>query len=133
MVDKGKLEIMQNLQKKIFAADKELQVMSHEKRMHWLATALIGESVEVLNATRFRHWKDELPDAKKLVKEEIIDILHYFLDLTIEMGMGPEEIINMYEEKACKNILRFQIGKKEADEVFKNEEKKKEWIKKLIN
>lgn len=46
----------------------------------------------------------------RLVKEEYIDALHFFINVAIAIGFTPEEIYTMYLEKNKENIDRQKRG-----------------------
>jgi len=112
-----RLHIMLNYQKQIYAADNVLKTKTHNDRAHWFCGGIIMEASEVMDKTKFRHWKDEEEAPIAEVKKEIIDLIHYVLDLCIEFDMTAEEIYEVYVAKAQKNLKRFEIGKKAADKI----------------
>ena len=114
---KDKLITMLGYQDAIYQADKVLATKTHNERAHWFCGGIIMEAAEVMDKTKFRHWKDEEAAPAAEVKKEIIDLIHYVLDLCIEFNMSADEIFELYVTKATKNLKRFEIGKKAADKI----------------
>ena len=84
---------------------------STEEQVQLLMTALIHEAVEVQRLTNWKWWKQPnktLPINH--LKEELIDILHFWLDAVDSVGMSPEEIVRQYERKNQINHHRQENG-----------------------
>lgn len=103
----------------IFTLQAELNREIREKRnlqytqTEWiqkLTLATISELAELLDEVNFKWWKNPKPVNERLVKEELIDILHFFVSMCLDAGMTPEEMHRMYIEKHQENLDR-QHGK----------------------
>lgn len=103
----------------IFTLQAELNREIREKRnlqytqTEWiqkLTLATLSELAELLDEVNFKWWKNPKPVNERLVKEELIDILHFFVSMCLDAGMTPEEMHRMYIEKHQENLDR-QHGK----------------------
>ena len=70
--------------------------------------ALIDEVTELLNEINYKWWKNKKPIDDRAVKEELTDILHFFVSMCIDAGMTSEELHRIYVEKNRENIARQQ-------------------------
>lgn len=68
--------------------------------------AIISELSEILDEVNFKWWKDPQPIDHERLKEEIVDVLHFFVSMCIKAGIGPEELYHAYLEKNQENINR---------------------------
>ena len=65
----------------------------------------------------FKHWKDyssmtpeEIAEAFDKAKNELIDAWHFFMNLSIGLGMDAEEFYQRYLDKHKENIRRQDDG-----------------------
>ena len=82
-------------------------------KSEWLqkkSLALIDEVTELLNEINYKWWKNEKPINDGAVKEELCDILHFFVSMCLDAGMSADELHKIYLEKNKENIAR-QEGK----------------------
>lgn len=70
------------------------------------ALALMVELGEVVEEAKYKWWKNggEIDDAK--LKEEIVDVLHFFLGMAIDSGMTADELFDIYLKKNKENYDR---------------------------
>lgn len=70
------------------------------------ALALMVELGEVVDEAHYKWWKNatEIDDAK--LKEEIVDVLHFFLGMCIDSGMTSDELFEIYLKKNKENYDR---------------------------
>ncbi|MCH5161629.1 MAG: dUTPase [Clostridiales bacterium] len=70
------------------------------------AQALTVELSEVLEEAQYKWWKNygEIDDAK--LKEEIVDVLHFFLGMCIDAGLTADELFDIYIKKNKENYDR---------------------------
>lgn len=68
--------------------------------------AMLSEMSEVLEEVGFKWWKNPKPIDSVKLKEELIDMLHFFLSMCIDAGMTPDEMFDMYIEKHDENLKR---------------------------
>jgi len=74
--------------------------------------AIISELAELINEVNFKWWKNPKPVNEAAVKEELADILHFFVSMCLKMGMTADELHRMYMMKNEENFKR-QHGQSE--------------------
>ena len=102
----------------IFSKQKELASMmdlsrypvSVEGRVAALSTAIIHEAVELQRLTSWKWWKKPVPFDSSAAKEELIDIWHFVVQASIELGMSPADILEEYKKKNRVNRDRQTSG-----------------------
>ena len=74
-------------------------------------TAVTCESTELLDALPWKHWKKsyEKIDLNN-VQIEIIDLLHFVLELAIIWGMDAKQVHELYIKKLRENLDRQKKG-----------------------
>jgi dimeric dUTPase (all-alpha-NTP-PPase superfamily) len=87
-----------------------------EEKVKWTKEYLMCiqcESVELLEELPFKHWKDysnfkvNLPE----VKYEVIDLLHFWLDICLVWGITGKEVMQYYISKNIQNFQRQEDPK----------------------
>lgn len=76
--------------------------------------AIIAELSEVLEEVNFKWWKDPQKINQERLKEEIVDVLHFFVSMCLKAGLGPEELYQAYLAKNRENFAR-QEGRSERE------------------
>lgn len=74
--------------------------------------AMISELAELIDEVNFKWWKNEKPVDDDKVKDELVDILHFFVSMCIKTGMTADELCERYLLKNKENFNR-QSGKSE--------------------
>ena len=72
--------------------------------------AMMSELAELIDEVNFKWWKNPKEVEKDKVKEELVDILHFFVSMCIKTGMDGEELYRRYLDKNKENFDR-QHGK----------------------
>ena len=72
--------------------------------------AMISELGEVLDEVNFKWWKNPSPVNADALKDELVDVLHFFVSMCIKSGMTAEELYARYREKNKENFDR-QYGR----------------------
>ncbi|MDR1093674.1 MAG: dUTPase [Clostridiales bacterium] len=102
----------------IFECQQKLDAFLIEKRglnftpSEWIqkeTLAMISELGELLDEARFKWWKNPQPVDGAKVKEELVDILHFFIGMCLNAGMTSDELFKIYLEKNEENFKR-QFG-----------------------
>lgn len=85
--------------------------------------AMLSELAELIDEVNFKWWKNEKPVDVDKVKDELVDILHFFVSMCLKTGMDAGELHQRYLDKNKENFAR-QHGKsvKEGYEVKLQEE-----------
>ncbi len=81
----------------------------HIKPDEWIqkeTLAMISELAELLDEVNFKWWKNPKPINERAIKEELVDILHFFISMCIKMGMDSNELHDMYLKKNKENFDR---------------------------
>lgn len=68
--------------------------------------AIISELGELLAEVNFKWWKNPKPVDLDAVKEELVDILHFFVSMCLKAGFSAEDIYLAYLEKNNENFKR---------------------------
>ncbi|MCI8612923.1 MAG: dUTPase [Clostridia bacterium] len=111
-----KLEELLKKQKELdeFIATRRNLSFDREEWIRKKCTALYVEVGELLDEVNYKWWKDPKKDNDVRVKEEIIDVLHFFLGICNDAGLSADEIYDIYMSKNNENRKR-QTGESERD------------------
>ena len=85
---------------------RQLQDIGMEEWIQRETLAMISELSELLDEVNFKWWKNKKPVSETRVKEELVDILHFFVSMCLDAGMDAEELHRMYLEKNKVNFDR---------------------------
>lgn len=80
------------------------------ERIFMILSALIHESVETQRETGWKWFKKPKELDMEKIREEVIDIWHFNVQLAMEAGMSLEDVIQEYNKKLDINIKRQQEG-----------------------
>src|ERR671934_3012674 len=102
----------------IFSMQKELASMmdlsrypaSIEGRVSALSTAIVHEAIELQRLTSWKWWKKPTAFDSEAAKEELIDIWHFVVQTSIELGMSPSDVLDEYRKKNEVNRNRQTSG-----------------------
>ncbi len=72
--------------------------------------AMISELSEVLDEVNFKWWKNPAPVDRDALKDELVDVMHFFVSMCIRSGMTADELYARYREKNKENFDR-QYGR----------------------
>lgn len=81
-----------------------------EERISALCTAIIHEAVELQRTTNWKWWKTPTEFDVKAAREELIDVWHFVIQATLEMGMTPDDVLQEYKRKNEINKERQKDG-----------------------
>ena len=106
-----------NLQKKLKIYDKIKDTSSKQQYINQNILALHEEATEIMRETAYKNpdyvpfgWKKEQKFNAEKFKEEIIDIVHFVLNLAIISGMDSKEFYKRYLGKNKENHERQKNG-----------------------
>ena len=102
----------------IFSIQKELASMmdlsryptSIDGRVSALSTAIVHEAIELQRLTSWKWWKKPIPFDSEAAREELIDIWHFVVQTSIELGMSPSDVLHEYKKKNKVNRDRQVSG-----------------------
>jgi dimeric dUTPase (all-alpha-NTP-PPase superfamily) len=83
---------------------------SIDGRMSVLSTAIVHEAIELQRLTSWKWWKKPTPFDREAAKEELIDIWHFVIQASIELGMSPSDVLDEYKKKNKVNRNRQTSG-----------------------
>lgn len=121
--DKPDFEKMDKLEKifymqKMFDDDLVKNRGLNFSKEEWLqrqTLAMLSELSELLAEVNFKWWKNPKPLDDGAIKEELVDILHFFTGMCLRAGMDANELFNIYMKKNKENFDRqYGLSKKEG-------------------
>ena len=109
---------MEDKLEEIFSLQKGLTEMMNldrypddvEGRISALCTAMIHEAVELQRTTNWKWWKKPTEFNKAEAREELVDIWHFLIQASLELGLTPEDILKEYQRKNEINRQRQKDG-----------------------
>lgn len=110
---------MTDLLEEIFRLQKEYHDSIHHngrypstraERIDKLCQAIIHEAVELQDETNWKWWKQPKPVKMEKAREELIDILHFVVDLAMELDLDPQLTYIEYLKKNKINRQRQEEG-----------------------
>ncbi len=108
-----RLEHIFELQNKFDQVLIEKRNLGHIGLEEWIqkeVLAMVSELGELLDEVNFKWWKNPKELDQDAIKEELVDILHFFISMCIKAGMTPEDLYQGYLNKNSENFDR-QNGK----------------------
>lgn len=106
---KDKLDTIFALQRRFdeyLAAKRDLSDITREQWIQKETLAMLSELAELIDEVNFKWWKNPKPVDDDRVKEELVDILHFFVSMCIKMGMDADELCGRYIRKNEENFKR---------------------------
>jgi dimeric dUTPase (all-alpha-NTP-PPase superfamily) len=79
-------------------------------RIFMLSTALVHEAIELQRETNWKWWKKENSMNRDKIQEEIIDVWHFLIQLSIEAGLDSRKLVEKYLQKNEENLKRQVKG-----------------------
>lgn len=87
-----------------------LHDISMEQWIQKETLAMLSELAELIDEVNFKWWKNEKPVDTGKVKDELVDLLHFFVSMCLKTGMTADELHQRYLDKNKENFDR-QNGK----------------------
>jgi dimeric dUTPase (all-alpha-NTP-PPase superfamily) len=120
VINNDKLETIfhyQNLFDSFVKKERNLN-FSKEEWIQKEILATLSELSELLTEVNFKWWKNPKEIDTGAVKEELIDILHFFVGMCLKMGMTSEEMLEIYLHKNEENFKRqYGTSQKKGYEI----------------
>lgn len=117
-----KLDVLFRMQKGLDAYIREKRGLDFT-RGEWVckkAMALMVELGEVVEEAKYKWWKNDSQIDDARLKEEIVDVLHFFLGMCIDSGMTADELFSIYLKKNKENYDRQNgLSEKQGYELEK--------------
>lgn len=108
-----KLDIIFAMQEKFdtdVMKNRGLENIPPEEWIQKQTLAMLSELAELIAEVNFKWWKNPRPVNVDNVREELVDVLHFFVGMCNRSGMSSEELFNRYVRKNEENFKR-QYGK----------------------
>lgn len=116
-VKEDKLDVLFRMQAGLDAYIRDKRELNFT-RSEWVckkAQALMVELAEVVEEAHYKWWKNDSEIDEAKLKEEIVDVLHFFLGMCIDSGMTSDELFDIYMKKNKENYDRQNgLSKKEG-------------------
>jgi len=103
---KKQLETSENKMKNLY----EIKEPFDGYRIFMLSTAIMHEAIELQRETNWKWWKKESEMNPEKIQEEIIDIWHFLIQVSIEVGLDSKKLIEKYIAKNEENLKRQVKG-----------------------
>ncbi len=101
-----KIFLWQNKFDTQLAENRGLQDIPMEQWIQKETLAMISELAELIDEVNFKWWKNEKPVDVDKVKDELVDILHFFVSMCLKTGMNAQELFERYLNKNKENFDR---------------------------
>lgn len=76
-----------------------------------LAWCIVEELGEAMNELKNRPWKSSFTITDRVhYQEELVDVLHFFIELCIASGITPDHLHTLYTGKHQENLDRQKRG-----------------------
>ena len=89
-----------------YIAEKRDLKFTDEEWVQKKCLAMISEISELLCEVNFKWWKNPKELDYKAIKEEMVDILHFLVGMSVNVGMTAQEMFDIYYEKNKENFNR---------------------------
>jgi dimeric dUTPase (all-alpha-NTP-PPase superfamily) len=107
------------------AEKRNLKGITMEEWIQKETLAMLSELAELLDEVNFKWWKNPKEVNVNNVKDELIDILHFFASMCLKTGMDANEVWQRYKSKNEENFLRqYGASTKKGYELNKLEKNK---------
>ncbi|HWS29153.1 MAG TPA: dUTPase [Clostridia bacterium] len=104
-----KLDRIFQMQKSLdddIARRRGLDGIGFEEWMQKDVLAVMAELGELLDEVNFKWWKNKKEIDPPKVKEELVDVLHFFVSMCIRAGFTADELYEVYAAKNQENFDR---------------------------
>ena len=104
-----KLEVIFEYQRRFDTELAERRGLTDIPMEQWIqkeTLAMISELAELIDEVNFKWWKNPKPVDEDKVKDELVDILHFFVSMCLKTGMSAEELHQRYLDKNKENFAR---------------------------
>lgn len=104
-----KLDVIFQMQKMLDEDIIERRSLTGISREEWIqkdVLAITAELGELLNEVNFKWWKNQKPLDEAAIREEMVDVLHFFISMCIKAGMDADELFQGYVSKNKENFDR---------------------------
>ena len=106
---KDKLDSIFKLQEKFDTEIIKNRNLENVTPKEWIlkeTLAIVSELAELISEANFKWWKNEKEINWQNVKEELVDILHFFVSMCLKVDMTSEDLYELYIKKNKENFDR---------------------------
>lgn len=106
---RDKLDIIFEMQEKFdtdVMKNRGLEGLTMEEWLQRQTLAMLSELAELIAEVNFKWWKNPRPVDTDNVREELVDVLHFFVGMCNRSGMGSDELFARYIKKNEENFKR---------------------------
>ena len=89
---------------------KNFKVVGNVPFIRTMTLAAIDELMEALREVPWKPWKKKQEFNQELFKEELIDVWHFLINLSLSSGMTSSEVYVRFLEKNKENRKRQKEG-----------------------
>lgn len=114
-----KLDVIFAMQEKFdqdVIRNRGLEGVTPEQWIQKQTLAMLSELAELIAEVNFKWWKNPKPVNSDNVREELVDILHFFVGMCNRAGMGSEELFARYI-KRTKKISSGNTGLRQSRDM----------------
>ncbi|HKL94351.1 MAG TPA: dUTPase [Clostridia bacterium] len=86
--------------------NRHLEGISEDVWIQRQTLAMVSELAELIDEVNFKWWKNKKEINTDNVRNELVDILHFFVSMCIKSGMDAEELFTRYIAKNEENFKR---------------------------
>lgn len=97
---------LQSLLDEKLISERDLSEIKFEEWMQKECLAIISELSELLDEVNFKWWKNKKDVNMDNVREELVDIFHFFVSMCIKAKMTPQTLFDGYISKNSENFAR---------------------------
>ena len=97
--------LQQQFQDKL-KSERSLTDIPMEQWLQKQTLAMVSELAELLEEVNFKWWKNPHELNVSNIREELSDILHFFISMCIEAGMSADDLFDQYAGKNRENVRR---------------------------
>ncbi|MCL1901223.1 MAG: dUTPase [Firmicutes bacterium] len=123
-MEKDKLDVIFELQKKFdtdVIRNRNLESITPKDWILKETLAMVSELSELISEVNFKWWKNEKEINWQNVKEELVDILHFFVSMCLKVDMTSDELYELYIKKNKENFDRqYGISSKPGYKIKKD-------------
>jgi dimeric dUTPase (all-alpha-NTP-PPase superfamily) len=102
-------ELQQSLQKKHGHHFDKMTIEEKENYTKDHVLYLLEETHELLREINFKTYKKtRKPIIMDNIKDELVDILHFYVNLCLVWGVSADQIVEVFKQKNAKNVQRLQ-------------------------
>lgn len=87
---------------------RDMEEIPTDQWIQKLTLAMLSEMAEVLDEVNFKWWKNPKPLDTDALRDELVDVFHFFVSMCLRSGMDAQELYARYLAKNEENFRRQQ-------------------------